>query len=481
MIVNIEQKKGSLIISYINKEGEVAYMKLNIPMNQQYQYLESHYQNSSTPNIKSWDNKMVRKAPTDFLNKHRIQEFFMDAGEEITAPLFEHNMPNLYSCDIEVDVTDDGFPEAKHANNRINTIAWSRFPDVTVFGLKELSGHEIEEIQENLDKHLKPIGKKYNFLYKVYANEADMLYDFLYNYARHAPLITGWNFWGYDWQYICNRCNKINMDISWMSPTKQWYKHRITERGKKLEIMLPQHKLIVDYLTIYKKWDRSIDIKENDSLDFVSGAALGISKVKYPGGFQELYAKDFDQYVFYNAIDTILVEEIHNKIKTMDTFLGLGNITQVEAMKAFSPINMLEATLDRYAYQRKQVFPKINSRNHREDYEGAFVFEPISNLYEWVVSFDFASLYPSIMRQFNISVENFLLKDKNHNIKPNEIKCSNGSVFDSNNNPLLPEILTNFYNQRREEKKVMILADQESDALSTVLKRRKLAANTQIL
>lgn len=473
MIINIEQRKGNLIISYVNKEGTVSYMKLNVPQQQQYQYLESKYKNNSTPNIQSWDDKMVRKVPSDFLTKYRIQEFFMDAGEELTAPLFEHNMPQVYSCDIEVDVTDDGFSEAKHANNRINTIAWSHFPDVTVFGLKPLTSEEIIDIQAKLDKHLKPLGKKYNFLYKLYDNEAVMIHDFLFNYARHAPLMTGWNFWTYDWQYIYNRCNRLNIDISWMSPTKQWYKHRVLERGKKVELMLPQHILIVDYLEVYKKWDRSIDIKENDSLDFVSGAALGISKVKYPGSFQDLYNKDFDQYVFYNAIDTILVEEIHNKLKTMETFLGLGNITRVEAMKAFSPINMLEATLTRYAYKRKWVFPKIFGRNQREDYEGAFVFEPKSSLYEWVVSFDFASLYPSIMRQFEISIENFICKDKNYEPSDHEIKCSSGAVFDSSNEPLLSEILTTYYNQRKAEKRVMNQAATEADELSKILKERQ--------
>ena len=72
--------------------------------------------------------------------------------------------------------------------------------------------------------------------------------------------------------------------------------------------MIPQHKLIVDYKAIYEKWDRTVDVKENGTLDFVSEAALGIKKIKYPGTLQDLFNKDFPQYVFYNAIDGILVE-----------------------------------------------------------------------------------------------------------------------------------------------------------------------------
>ena len=39
MIVNIEQRKGKLIVSYINKEGNISFMQLNIPAAHQYVYV----------------------------------------------------------------------------------------------------------------------------------------------------------------------------------------------------------------------------------------------------------------------------------------------------------------------------------------------------------------------------------------------------------------------------------------------------------
>jgi DNA polymerase elongation subunit (family B) len=476
MLINIEQKQGRLVISYVNKEGNVAYLQLNVPSNHQYNYVYSKQRSRTIPGIKSWDGKDVTKVPAQFLNKHRIQEFFMDAGEENTKQLFEANMPNPFFCDIEVDVTDEGFPGPDDAKNRINSISWVNYPNCFVFGLKPLSGEECDTIEKNINEHVKKFGKKYRFIYKQYDNEADMLYDFLYNYARHAPLITGWNFWGYDWLYIYNRCTKrLGMDISWMSPTNQWYQHKIKDRGKTKIIMLPQHKLIVDYLAIYVKWDRTVDVKENNTLDFVSEAALGIKKVKYPGTFQEMYNNDYEQYIFYNAIDSVLVELLDGKLKTMSTFLGLGNITQVEAMSAFSPIAMLEATLTRYAYKRKQVFPKNFERKERESFEGAFVFEPIPDLYGWVASFDFASLYPSIMRQFMISIENFITKDKLYNVNEKQIKCISGAVFDASFEPLIPTILSDFYSQRKVAKHISQQAEKEADELKKIRLKRQTA------
>jgi DNA polymerase-2 len=261
-----------------------------------------------------------------------------------------------------------------------------------------------------------------------------------------------------------------------MSPTSQWYEHTIKIKGKKRKIKLPHHKLIVDYKAIYEKWDRTIDVKENGTLDFVSEAALGIKKVKYPGTLQELFNNDYELYIFYNVIDSVLVELMDTKLKTMSTFLGLGTITRVEAMQAFSPIAMLEATLTRHAWRRKQVFPKIWDRKEREHYEGAFVFEPTPDLYGWVAAFDFASLYPSIMRQFMISIENFIIKDKLYQPNDKQIKCISGAVFDASIEPFIPEILTDYYGQRKTAKKISQRADIEVDELQKIKKKRMQSA-----
>jgi len=475
MILNIEQRPQKLIISYIKKDGNVGFTQLTIPQSQQYGYAYAQ-KNHGIPDLLSWDFKPVRKIPVHFLNRHRIQEFFMDAGEENVKHLFESNMPILSVADIEVEVTDEGFAEPDNAKNKITAISFCQYPNITVFGGKLLSGEDCKAIEDKINEHVKKFNKTYNFIYKYHENEADMLYDFLHNYVKPAPLITGWNFWGYDWRYITNRCKKLNMDISWISPTSQWFEYSIKDRNKDVIIMLPQHKLIVDYMAIYQKWDRTIEVKENDTLEFVSEEALGIKKVKYPGTLQELYNKDFSEFIFYNAIDSILVELLNGKLKTMNTFLGLGNITRVEAMSAFKPIIMLEATLTRYAYTRGQVFPKRDERNEREEYEGAFVFEPIPDLYEWVASFDFASLYPSIMRQFKLSIENFKFKDSNYQPKDNEIKTYSSSIFDASYEPLIAEILTDYYGKRKDAKKVSLLAEKEADALSKILEKRKKGA-----
>ena len=93
--------------------------------------------------------------------------------------------------------------------------------------------------------------------------------------------MIGWNFLGFDWKYIYNRCKKIGINPAMASPTKK-------VQGND---NIPVHVGIIDYLDVYRRWDRTVQIKENNTLDFVGGAVLGVSKLKYEGTLQELYEK----------------------------------------------------------------------------------------------------------------------------------------------------------------------------------------------
>ena len=233
------------------------------------------------------------------------------------------------------------------------------------------------------------------------------------------------------------------------------------------EDCFPQHKVIVDYLELYKKWDRVIKVKENNKLETVSQAAIGISKIKYNGTFMDLYNTDFETYIYYNAVDTLLVYLIDKKLKTLQTFLMLGNVTRVEAQKAFSPIWMTEAIVTREFYKRKRVVAEIKKGVKTGSFEGAYVKQPIPGLYEWIATFDFASLYPSAMRQWNISPESF--KGKNVDLKPGWIKTASGSIFDNSEDSVMRTILTDFYGKRKTNKNKSFELEKEIYVLQKAL------------
>ena len=182
------------------------------------------------------------------------------------------------------------------------------------------------------------------------------------------------------------------------------------------------------------------------------------------------YKFHFETYIYYNAVDTFLVYLIDKKLKTMQTFLMLGNVTRVEAQKAYSPIWMTEAIVTREFYKRKRVVAEIKKGTKTGSFEGAYVKQPVPGLYEAIATFDFASLYPSAMRQWNISPESY--RGKNVDVKEGWIKTASGAVFDNSQDSVMRMILTDFYGKRKESKNKSFELEKEIDFLEKILLQR---------
>jgi DNA polymerase elongation subunit (family B) len=228
-----------------------------------------------------------------------------------------------------------------------------------------------------------------------------------------------------------------------------------------------------DYMEIYAKWDRAVEVKESNKLDWVAEHVCGQKKVEHQLGFKEFWEQQPAEYVLYNAIDSILIREIDNSIKTSSAFLGLANLMHVDALTAFSPVRSLEIVQAEYQYAAGKVFPAGGKKGGSNDgYEGAFVYDPIPGLYKNVIALDFASLYPTTMRQFNISPDTYIKKDKNYHASEHEIKCVSGAIYKKDFEGFIPKILTDFYTQRKKYKKEMMIAIDEKYYLQDIYEKR---------
>lgn len=484
MIVNTElrdaldengQPTRQLVLSYVNSTGTISFLTYNIPLNQMFQWKYAKRGDTVDRNFMSWDFKPVVKVPIKggYIGPQRIHEILLDliAANPQVGIINELNFPNTFFCDIEVDVDDNGFPDADSVRNPVNTISWVNNDSVIVFGRKYMSGEQIEWIQSQINEHCKGFKTKYKFTYIYHENEVDLLNDFMWNHVRHAPCITGWNFFGYDWPYLYNRCEKLGIPIGYISPSKTWFKY--TPQNGERKINLPNHKLMYDYMEIYAKWDRTVQVKESNKLDWVAETVVGSKKVEHQLGFKEEWEQKPAEYIFYNAVDSILVREIDNKIKTSSAFLGLANLMHVDALTAFSPVRSLEVVQCEYQYKAGKVFPAgVKKQTANEGYEGAFVYDPVPGVYKNVLALDFASLYPTTMRQFNISPDTFIKKDKGHNVGAKEIKCCSGAVYTKEYEGFIPKILTDFYSQRKAYKKEMMIAIEEKYELMDIYEKR---------
>ena len=399
--------------------------------------------------MKNWDGRSVKKVRSRWLNKYRIIEYMDNLSFSDRELIFGYHFPRTYFVDIEVEVTDS-FPEPSKAANPVTTICIvTPERQCIVLATKDLDNQTQTKIQKQIDEHFKDIDDDFSFTFKCFKSEYDMMSTFMMSFVQKFPMMTGWNFINYDWQYIVNRCKRLQIDLTQVAITGS-----LDKKDSR-----PLHMGILDYMQLYDKYDRSVAVKESNSLDFVSGAVLDVAKIKYTGGLQELYENNFQKYIYYNVVDSCLVYYIDEKLRSMEVLLTLATITRMPLYKAASPVAVTESLIARkLAADNKKIAVEWD-RDTKKDtkYEGAFVKQPIVGYYSGVSAFDFASLYPSVMRQFNISPDSFVEMIPEMEViqkrkEPGIIVCENGAVYKKEDS-MLKLILSDLYGQRKEYKK----------------------------
>lgn len=466
MLLDVQQRGTQLTISYYDKEGTTSYKQYRIDQVANWEVCEEKDKNKSD-RFRNWDGRPVKKAAARALDKYSLIQFMDDLSYEETEEIFGYNFPKVYFVDIEVEVKD-GFPEADRADTPVTTIAIvTPNAQAIVLATGDLAQSEQKKIQDDVDEYFKKTGVRFSFVYKKLDSEYDLLYTFFKSFMSKFPMVTGWNFINFDWKYLVNRASKLAIDPAISSPVGElWGKEN-----------LPLHVGVMDYLELYRKWDRSVDIKENFTLDSTAEAVVGLKKIKYTGTIQDLYEKEYTKYVYYNVVDTCLVYLIHHKIKTMDIALTIANMCRIGIYKASSPVAITESMLCRKFLEQNKVMAKNFVEDSKKDtqYTGAYVKAPVVGMHRGVACFDFASLYPSIMRQINISPESFIKKidpaAAQKEKSDDKIVSVTGAIYKKEDS-ILKNILTELYTNRKvykgESKKYQMEADRIKKEIETL-------------
>ena len=501
------EQKYRLIASYVNREGNVSFLNYSIPKEEMFewkyatrtsadppfyeynrengQYVLDEAGNKIEHRWMSYDGKFVRRAPTEKpLSDNRLVELLESFGDKV-SPVFEMNIPKSWVCDIEVEVDSSGFPEPDEAKNPINTISLTRFPRTIIWSRKNMSPEQLEWIQKQIDEYseknasdsrFKGITKGYKLEFRYFADERDLLQDFI-NFITPIPCIYGWNFLNFDWLYIYNRCVRNSVDINVISPTRTTTEFKLTPRagGATIKLKLPMHKIIYDYLLVVKTW-MVINLPDY-KLDTLAEHFLTLGKVPHSWDFITGWSDFTAEYIFYNCIDTIILEQLHNEVKTANVWFMLSSILKIELNAAFSTIKPAETVMTVHEYSRYRVFPNVKHQipDSQDSYEGAWVVPCTAGIYRYVGGLDFASLYPSIMRQFLISPETFKYKKDPATYKPtkDEIMTASGAVYERRTDSMIPQILEKYYNMRKQAKSDMKTCQSEAEFLEEILSRRE--------
>jgi DNA polymerase elongation subunit (family B) len=366
----------------------------------------------------------------------------------------------IWSIDIETTV-ENGFPDTKNPMEEILliTVQDSNSKQITTFGCKSIEKLDLPNLNHN---------------YILCKDEKDLLRKFIaFLDDNHPHVITGWNIEFFDIPYLCARISRMLDDdaLKAVSPWRVVNAKEFTRNGKTELTYDIMGVAILDYLDLYKKF--TYGAQESYKLDHISKVELGEGKLENPyTSFKEFYTKDWQLFVKYNVIDVRRVDQLEDKMKLIELILTMAYDAKCNFVDVFSAVRTWDCILYNHLWNQNIVVHQREGKPARQ-IVGAYVQEPIPGKYDWVVSFDATSLYPSIIMQYNMSPETIEYSEtrsttvddmmaKKYNLDELVTKdycmAANGYSYRRDKQGLFPEITQKLFDDRQKYKKLMLTA-----------------------
>lgn len=315
--------------------------------------------------------------------KHAMDYYYFNKGE---APRV---LSNIMFCDIEIDTGKDRvFPDPKQA----------RYPMCIISTI-----YNGEKIVYVIDNKTESINKKPGVKYKIHPNEISLIREFIKDFKEKDPdFLSGWNFINFDIDYIYNRLERVGIPQISLSKFGEFYAD-----GKNYICHL-SGTVVLDQEFLYKMF--TFTKMENYKLGFIAQKNLGVTKIQLPLPFNEMYWKMLNTTIDYNIRDCELLEMLEKKLAHINLLNEIRTICNASFDTGSSSFGQIDIMM--VSFLKNKGLASKNSDPHivKEEYPGAFVFEPIPGIYNNVTDFDFASLYPSLMITYNIGINCFVMK-----------------------------------------------------------------------
>lgn len=476
MIVDILQLKSYVQVSYVNEQGFIDIENIPLPQEGYTNWVITGEDDpDADPVIRNYDGQRVKKVPGSQFKDLNLHEFlFYRTTPEIRDKIFAYNKPQFFSVDIETEITDSK-PDPDKAETQILSIAITAPNMATV--VMSTSDVNIENVQRYVNEALGDYIKKESFPVKHFKfdTEQEMLTYVFKKFCDSLHCHGGWFYDGYDFKYFKNRAKKLNIDFSMISPIK-----RLHSADSK-----PYHRIVIDYMDAYKLASKGLYLS-SFSLNYIAEYELGLTKLDSGMSLKKLFSTDYDKFIAYNAIDTILVQMIHRKTNKFDKALNMAYYVSIPVMKAYGQIAIIDSLIFKKLYSKGLVYANEREKtSSKESYAAAYVKEPIKNEVNMPVGIDAKSLYPSTMMSFPLSPDTYVGKCKQSEVQ--ELKAKGYfvshrlSVYKNPEKPsLYKEIEQDLSKERAQYKdakgeiweQLMTLLEQEGEKRGMHLKSR---------
>tara|TARA_Y100000031_G_scaffold132714_1_gene154028 strand:+ start:135 stop:2444 length:2310 start_codon:yes stop_codon:yes gene_type:complete len=287
-----------------------------------------------------------------------------------------------------------------------------------------------------------------------FKTEKDLLQAFLEQVKKLDPdIITGWNLIDFDFQVIQARCrhHKIPFTIGRIDrPTKL----RIQENFFRESTADVPGRMVLDGIHLLK----TSFIKLPDyRLDTAAKILVGSKKLIGPNNkgkeIEDAYHNNPQKLVDYNLLDAKLVLQILDKTGALALTIERSTLTGMHLNRVQASIASLDSVYLKELKKRKKVAESSSFKEREERTLGGYVMTGKPGVYDFVIVFDFKSMYPSIIRTFNI--DPFALTNQ----KKDVITAPNKATF-IREPGILPMLIQRLWEARDKAKK-------RKDALAT--------------
>lgn len=307
---------------------------------------------------------------------------------------------NIAVFDIEVG-SENGFPNPYEANEPITAISIR-------FNIKHKT-----RVFACGDFVNKDEGK---VVYIKCKDEYDLCKRFLNEWIENYPdVISGWNSKFFDIPYIINRFNKIlgEKETKKLSPWNMINDREVYLMNKMQKAYDILGIASLDYQELYKWYAPSGKSQESYRLDNIAHVELGKNKLSYDeyDNLHQLYRLNFQKFIEYNIVDLDLILELDDKLKLFELALTIAYDTKSNYTDVFTQTRMWDSLTYCYLLKQNIIVPPMKISQKDSAFEGAYVKDPQIGMHHWVASFDLNSLYPNLMRQYNLSPETLVSRE----------------------------------------------------------------------
>ena len=313
-----------------------------------------------------------------------------------------------------------------------------------------------EEVKKGLGKaaapcRIVPCGDERALLKNLFARLREIDFD----------VLTGWNVIDFDLDVLLARSRALGVpfEIGRAPGAARVIRERTFWGRSRADIT---GRVVLDGIDLM----RSSFMKLDDyRLDTAARAVLGEGKVELGDAHDGMSGRERAQaiertfrdnlplFIEYNLADARLVLSIMDKARLLDLAIRRSLLTGMPLDRVGASIASFDFLYLHELRRRGHVAPSVGAAAAApEDVVlGGAVLEPVPGLFENVLAFDFKSLYPSLIRTFNIDPLGHVPEARPEE-RPSLIRAPNGAFF-RREPGILPEILERLFPQRDEAKR----------------------------